>query len=72
MFARSWDFRSFSGFGFWNFLSGFRVGLSVLDYLVKDSYYVGMVLSTTGDHCEVDDHGEIGHGVGIVCAWRQF
>ena len=26
LLARAWDFRAFSGFGFWNFLSGFRVG----------------------------------------------
>ena len=32
---RSWHFRSFSGFGFFKFLSGFRVGFSVLIYYVK-------------------------------------
>ena len=37
LFARSWLFRSFRSFGFQNILSGFRVGLSVLNLIAKGS-----------------------------------
>ena len=50
-------------------MSGFRVGFSVLDYLVNEIYeaYDGFAHhDKSGDHYVVGDHGDIGHGIGIV------
>ena len=38
LFARSWLFRSFWSFGFQNILSRFRVGLLVLNHIVKGRF----------------------------------